>query len=137
MRRPCQELPGSVRYCSAPHRGQNQRGASSWLSRRGGVSLGRGRYVGHPSSPSDCPGIRAPPGVPGGLAGEEKFQKKIDKRKTLCYTIPCCWAEHANYGRHAGVAQPVEQLICNQQVGGSNPSTSSIVDTSLGALASV
>ena len=25
----------------------------------------------------------------------------------------------------AGVAQPVEQLICNQQVGGSNPSTSS------------
>ena len=26
----------------------------------------------------------------------------------------------------AGVAQPVEQLICNQQVGGSNPSTSSI-----------
>ena len=23
----------------------------------------------------------------------------------------------------AGVAQPVEQLICNQQVGGSNPST--------------
>ena len=28
-------------------------------------------------------------------------------------------------GRSAGVAQPVEQLICNQQVGGSNPSTSS------------
>ena len=28
--------------------------------------------------------------------------------------------------RNAGVAQPVEQLICNQQVGGSNPSTSSI-----------
>ena len=26
----------------------------------------------------------------------------------------------------AGIAQPVEQLICNQQVGGSNPSTSSI-----------
>ena len=26
---------------------------------------------------------------------------------------------------YAGVAQPVEQLICNQQVGGSNPSTSS------------
>ena len=25
----------------------------------------------------------------------------------------------------AGIAQPVEQLICNQQVGGSNPSTSS------------
>ncbi len=28
---------------------------------------------------------------------------------------------------HAGVAQSVEQLICNQQVGGSSPSTSSIV----------
>ena len=28
-------------------------------------------------------------------------------------------------GFPAGVAQPVEQLICNQQVGGSNPSTSS------------
>ena len=27
--------------------------------------------------------------------------------------------------RNAGVAQLVEQLICNQQVGGSNPSTSS------------
>ena len=27
---------------------------------------------------------------------------------------------------YAGVAQSVEQLICNQQVGGSNPSTSSI-----------
>ena len=26
---------------------------------------------------------------------------------------------------HAGVAQLVEQLICNQQVGGSNPSASS------------
>ena len=30
-------------------------------------------------------------------------------------------------GFPAGVAQPVEQLICNQQVGGSNPSTSSTV----------
>ena len=28
---------------------------------------------------------------------------------------------------HAGVAQLVEQLICNQQVGGSSPSTSSTV----------
>ena len=31
---------------------------------------------------------------------------------------------------HAGVAQLVEQLICNQQVGGSSPSTSSIPDLS-------
>ena len=29
--------------------------------------------------------------------------------------------------KNAGVAQLVEQLICNQQVGGSSPSTSSIL----------
>ena len=29
--------------------------------------------------------------------------------------------------RNAGIAQLVEQLICNQQVGGSNPSTSSTI----------
>ena len=29
--------------------------------------------------------------------------------------------------KNAGVAQLVEQLICNQQVGGSNPSTSSTI----------
>ena len=29
---------------------------------------------------------------------------------------------------YAGVAQLVEQLICNQQVGGSSPSTSSKID---------
>ena len=29
------------------------------------------------------------------------------------------------FPQHAGVAQLVEQLICNQQVGGSSPSTSS------------
>ena len=28
---------------------------------------------------------------------------------------------------YAGIAQSVEQLICNQQVGGSSPSTSSII----------
>ena len=32
---------------------------------------------------------------------------------------------HARYECVAGVAQLVEQLICNQQVGGSSPSTSS------------
>ncbi len=31
-----------------------------------------------------------------------------------------------SYAAFAGVAQLVEQLICNQQVGGSSPSTSSI-----------
>ena len=35
---------------------------------------------------------------------------------------------------HAGVAQPVEQLICNQQVGGSNPSTSSTLQHKYGGI---
>jgi hypothetical protein len=34
---------------------------------------------------------------------------------------------------YAGVAQQVEQLTCNQQVGGSNPSTSSKKMTPLSA----
>ena len=34
----------------------------------------------------------------------------------------------------AGVAQLAEQLICNQQVGGSNPSTSSTTQTSYGGI---
>ena len=34
-------------------------------------------------------------------------------------------ARQLNLKNYAGVAQLVEQLICNQQVGGSNPSTSS------------
>ncbi len=39
-----------------------------------------------------------------------------------CYIIIAVRGERKTY---AGVAQPVEQLICNQQVGGSSPSTSS------------
>ena len=35
-----------------------------------------------------------------------------------------------NETRYAGVAQLVEQLICNQQVGGSSPSTSSTISAS-------
>ena len=35
----------------------------------------------------------------------------------MCIISHACWA--------AGIAQSVEQLICNQQVGGSSPSTSS------------
>ena len=34
--------------------------------------------------------------------------------------------------KNAGVAQLVEQLICNQQVGGSSPSTSSITQLNMG-----
>ena len=40
----------------------------------------------------------------------------------MCYNINC----------FAGVAQLVEQLICNQQVGGSSPSTSSILQFHMG-----
>ena len=40
----------------------------------------------------------------------------LDIRKKLCYIVQAL---------SAGVAQLVEQLICNQQVGGSSPSTSS------------
>ena len=39
----------------------------------------------------------------------------------MCYYIQAL----ERVQRNAGVAQPVEQLICNQQVGGSSPSTSS------------
>ncbi len=35
--------------------------------------------------------------------------------------------------KYAGVAQLVEQLICNQQVGGSSPSTSSTKAYCLGS----
>ena len=42
----------------------------------------------------------------------------VDKRKCFCYYNRAGWFR-------AGVAQSVEQLICNQQVGGSSPSTSS------------
>ena len=42
----------------------------------------------------------------------------LDKSKDLCYYNRAGWFR-------AGVAQSVEQLICNQQVGGSSPSTSS------------
>ncbi len=46
------------------------------------------------------------------------FQKVfIDKTLRICY--------YHQAGENAGVAQSVEQLICNQQVGGSSPSTSS------------
>ena len=43
--------------------------------------------------------------------------------KSVCYDI---LLKHSKLQRFAGVAQLVEQLICNQQVGGSSPSTSSI-----------
>ena len=41
-------------------------------------------------------------------------------------TFRFCFCIIAMFARDAGIAQLVEQLICNQQVGGSSPSTSSI-----------
>ena len=58
------------------------------------------------------------------------FRKNsLYSRPTICYNKPRCRPLRA-VRRHgsdacAGVAQLVEQLTCNQQVGGSNPSTSS------------
>ena len=46
------------------------------------------------------------------------FQKDIDKGELR-------WYNNTRREKCAGVAQLAEQLICNQQVGGSNPSTSS------------
>ena len=45
----------------------------------------------------------------------------LDNPEKLCYIVQAL---------SAGVAQLVEQLICNQQVGGSSPSTSSTPDLS-------
>ena len=42
-------------------------------------------------------------------------QREIQKQNKISYET----------AKNAGVAQLVEQLICNQQVGGSSPSTSS------------
>ncbi len=53
----------------------------------------------------------------------EKPKIAVDKTPSLCYDVQ---ADNEHGLPLAGVAQPVEQLICNQQVGGSNPSTSSI-----------
>ena len=47
-----------------------------------------------------------------------EFEKILDFGRLICYIIRAL--------RNAGVAQLVEQLICNQQVRGSNPFTSSI-----------
>ncbi len=50
--------------------------------------------------------------------------------KMLDFSPAPCYNNKAGYGEYkpkpcdAGVAQLVEQLICNQQVGGSSPSTS-------------
>ena len=46
------------------------------------------------------------------------FQKMLDEPIVLWYIVRAS---------NAGVAQLVEQLICNQQVGGSSPSTSSML----------
>ena len=50
----------------------------------------------------------------------------IEKKYAIfLFAFPECGRDHLSLQRDAGVAQLVEQLICNQQVGGSSPSTSS------------
>ena len=56
------------------------------------------------------------------LFGFTKLYLSHFKNKTLDSRVDMCYN---NYRCSAGVAQLVEQLICNQQVGGSSPSTSS------------
>ena len=59
----------------------------------------------------------------------------VDKSVGVCYynwAVKSPRSDHESLQEqrrllYAGVAQSVEQLICNQQVGGSSPSTSSIV----------
>ena len=50
----------------------------------------------------------------------KKTRKAIDRIIRVRYNSPC-----DNYFGNAGVAQLAEQLICNQQVGGSIPLASS------------
>ena len=49
------------------------------------------------------------------------MKNAVDIRRNMWYNIFRQSSE-----QYAGVAQLVEQLICNQQVGGSSPSTSSM-----------
>ena len=63
-----------MRYCSDPHKGQNQIVAYNWLYHRGELSLVRGRYVNHSSFLFEMPGDKVPARYfPGSLAGQEKF----------------------------------------------------------------
>ena len=57
----------------------------------------------------------------------EKIFEKIKKTSKKVLTNPnsCGILNKRSTQEYAGVAQLVEQLICNQQVGGSSPSTSS------------
>ena len=84
-----------------------------------------------PLSPSRLQKLRFPPGFWGNISGFRHFlaifyrksiniRFPIDKSSPFRYNIYRCRSS-------AGVAQLVEQLICNQQVGGSNPSTSSTI----------
>ncbi len=52
------------------------------------------------------------------------FENALDNAKAPWYND---YRRKKAFCQQAGVAQLVEQLICNQQVGGSSPSTSSII----------
>ena len=55
----------------------------------------------------------------------KNFSKKFSENLLTIYYSYDIFIKRSSR-EHAGVAQLVEQLICNQQVGGSSPSTSSI-----------
>ena len=91
-----------------------------------------------PLSPSRLQKLRFPPGFWGNISGFRHFlaifyrksiniRFPIDKSSPFRYNIYRCRSS-------AGVAQLVEQLICNQQVGGSSPSASSILSVSFNAI---
>ena len=107
---PSAQTSWSQRYCSPPHLGHTSTGRACWMSRSGGYGprLRRTIWI----SPLFGKFFLSP------------LKIILDKSRDVCYSIPCCWTAILT---SAGVAQPVEQLICNQQVGGSNPSTSSTI----------
>ena len=60
------------------------------------------------------------------------FQFSLDIPQDRCYNSQNKFIAERIITDNAGVAQLVEQLICNQPVGGSNPLTSSIFFKGLG-----
>ena len=64
------------------------------------------------------------------MSGPNFYGKKDAKKhkKPLTFVLRCAILFCVSrLTENAGVAQLVEQLICNQQVGGSSPSTSSTI----------
>ena len=58
-----------------------------------------------------------------------RYGVRLDTIKCVCYSFANPAGRRGLFCLAAGVAQLVEQLICNQQVGGSKPFASSIDNT--------